>query len=685
MGHYLKLIAVLLCTLLISLPGFGIDQSRELENQRIDFIKSSLDEKGIAYEERSLFTSQGGFGRSIHIEYLFSDTEHENNREQFVLAVPISTLHDTENTERFDILAALHLAEQLKNNAPPLNVRIAFLGDEYSSLPNDIPSKRNISLDDLFSLYDTPENIVICYIDLPFAPNKLSIHHGSDGTVAPLSIIEPLTDIFEHKSVPYYIYVKYNELYKLQLIQSQAPLRKIQAADFPGLLIKGDEDTFHSVSPELCGELFASYISNIDISSENHDTHYFFISAFNKTFYFSETFTVLTFLIIGLFSLVLFLIYSLTHRHILLAQWGVFIKRSWIILLHFLILTGSIFVSGLIYLFIQRILDVPNLRHTNYISILIRIFIALCFYNLCVPISYRFWIPRKDRFYGNAAVALVVLGTIIAVFLDITFVPIFLWSFIFTLLGTIFINPWIVLLCTILVPLQISGAIINIVYSGSPALALLISSNNAFITLFIACIMLPEILMANRIILLFRHGRSDKDLKTRTIQQLSIIGVTIILLVGLGIFVTFQAPLSPFREAITELPDSPKQVLTADMTSIEYLDRRVIALSIEALGNPAKFNISINNIHQNTPLVIYDAPIPFERLNEDNTVQFHLGERPDNPFNMEIVLPAELQCTILIEALYTTWDINLNPEKPENTEDYVASYSLLLSVPETEF
>ncbi len=248
------------------------------------------------------------------------------------------------------------------------------------------------------------------------------------------------------------------------------------------------------------------------------------------------------------------------------------------------------------------------------------------------------------------------------------------------LLGTIITNPWLVLLCAVLVPFQISGAFINIINSNSPGLAVLITSNNIFVTLFISCIALPEILMANRIILLFRHGRSSKIVKTRTIQQLAIIGVTIVLLTGLGISATRQVPPSPSRKTITEFPDSPGNIVSADMTSTEYLDRRVLSLSVNALGNPAKFNILINNENPNIPLVIYNAPVPFVRFNDDNTLSFRLGERPENPFAMEIVLPAELQCTIWVEAVYTTWDNTIDPEKPENTEDYAAVYRLSLPV-----
>ncbi len=659
------------------IPVFGLDESRDLENRRLAFIKEALSEKEIAYEERSLFTSQGGFGSSIHVVY--SSTEADTGTGQFVLAVPLSTLNDTQDIARFDITAALNIAERLKDR--PINARIAFLGDEYSSLPEDVSGIRNIGLADLVSLCDTPENVIICYFDLPFTPGALTIHHGSSGVVAPLSVLEPLTDAFEECSIPYSLSINYNELYKLRLIQSQKPLDIIQAAAFPSLLVKGKQTASNSISAELCGESFADYVSGIDISSENYDTHYSFINIFNKTIYFSEIVTVFVFLAVGIVSLILLFVYSLTHRYILSVQWKVFSKRSWIVLLHFLLLTGSLFISGQIYFLIRRIIHIPDLQ-ADYISILMRIFIALCFYNLFVPVFYRIWIPRKDLFYGNAAVTLAVIGTIIAAFIDITFVPLFLWSFIFTILGTVFTNPWAALLCLTAIPLQLCGALINIISSGSPALAILIMSNNINTTLFIACIALPEILMANRVILLFRRSRSDRELKSRTIRQLSVIGVTVVLFAVLGIVMANQAQPLPFRKTVTEAEHSPGQVLHANLTSTEYLDRRVLALSMDALGNPAKFNVSISNVNQNTPFVIYDAPTPFERLNEDNTALFRLGERPDNPFEMEIVLPAELQCTVLLEAVYSSWDSAVDPEKPENTEDYAAAYRLSLSIPE---
>jgi hypothetical protein len=670
--------------LIASLSVFGLDKSRELENQRIDFIKSSLEEKNIAYEERSLFQSQGGFGRSIHVICPSSDSGEGNLAEQFVLAVPLSTIEDTEENERFDIQIALHIAERLKNDAPSMNVRIVFLGDEYNSLPEDVPSIRNIGLADLFSLYDTPENVIIVYLDLPIAPDRFVIHHGSNGTIAPLNILNPLTDAFEDHSIPYFLSVKYNELYKLRLIKSQKALEIIQSMDFPGLLIKGSNTSSEpfsaALSAPLCAEAITSYIETIKVSTENYDTHYSLINLFNKTIYINELFTVLSFLAVGFFSLILLLIYSLTHRHMLVIQSRVFLKRSWIILLHFIILAGSLFASNLIYILIRNMVHIPA-SYTDYISVVIKIFIALCFYNLCVPLFYRLWIPRKDRFYGNAAVALVVIGTVVAVFLDITFVPIFQWSFIFTLMGTIITQPWIVLFCTLVVPFQIIAAFITVIYSDSPSLAILMASNNVLVPLFIACIALPEILMANRIVLLFRRGRSDPKIRQRTILQLSIIAMTIVLFIGLGILMTRQVPHSPYRETVAE-QDSAEQVLQAHITSMEYLDRRVLSLSMNALGNPKKFSVTINNMNKNIPLVIYDSPVPFERLNEDNTIVFHLGERPDNPFQMEIVLPAELQCMILAEALYTEWDSTIDAEKPENTDDYLKTYTVSLPIPE---
>lgn len=656
-----------------------------LENQRLDFIKSSLDEKNIVYEERSLLASQGGFGKSIHVIFPSTNTNTGEMQEEFVLAVPLSTLNDNNGIARFDILMALYTAERLNNNLPPIPVRIAFLGDEYSCLPEDVSSMRNIGLSDLFSIYDTPENVIVSYFDLPFAPDKLNVHHGSDGTIAPLGILKPLTDSFEEQSILYNLTIKYNELYKLDLIKNQAALGKIQSSGFSGLFIEGNVTSSSSVSAELCGESIVGYIHNINVSAENYDNHYFFISAFNKTIYFSETFTVLTFLIIGIISLTLFLIYSLTHRHILLVQWKVFLKRSWIILLHFLILTGSLIFSSFIYFAIQRIFKTPNLPidtlNPDYINILMRIFIALCFYNLCVPIFYRIWIPRKDRFYGNSAVVFVVIGTIAAVFMDITFVPIFLWSFIFTLLGTVLTNPWIVLLCTIAIPLQISGAFANIMYSKSPAFAELIASNNIYAALFIACIVLPEILMVNRVILLFRQNPKKPNIKKRIMLQLSIIVLGIIVLAVFEISSVQKIPLPPSRIYTTQLLDSQQQVLDVELTSTKYLDRRILSLSINALGNPEKFNISIINANKDSQTVIYNSPIPFDYLDEDNTLQFRLAERPNNPFTMELVLPAELQCIFLTEAVYSSWDINVDPNTPANTEDYLAVYSLSIPVP----
>ena len=531
---------------------------------------------------------------------------------------------------------------------------------------------------------------MLLYLDMAEAPQSLLIHHGASKNIAPLNVLEPLHTLCESHSIPHTLAVQFNELYKLGLVQGHPVMRFAYtrllntlyvSGSNPGLPAKTESDPRNvgaGIAAEDLAALLADYADSLKISSENLDYHFLILPILEHYLFISESMTVAVFImVIGVFLLAI-LIHLTIHRKRLIILWQVFIFYTWILPVLLVFLVGALEAAGLLIAVVARKFESSPLIN-DFGWVCFKVVIALLLFSPLFSVWNLFKIPKKADFYGAAAVLLVLLGTFIAVFLDITFTPIFIWVCLCTMLGTCANKPILVYICAFSTPLLAFRPLMNVlrVYNGGlltpflsgGRLTEIFLSHNIVHSLYVAVIMLPFLLLFERGIALAQEKKRLLPLRRR------IVFIMILFIISLGALALYtyrlskNVPVAPVRRMVAEKA-AGTDILNITLNHAAFLERRSITITIEARGNPLCFNLYLD-MADKTPPVIYASPMPFTITNDWKSIAFRLGEGPPNPFTTEIVLPLDFAGSLRVEALYTAWDPAVDILPPPESDDYV--------------
>jgi hypothetical protein len=599
---------------------------------------------GVRTEIRDLFPEFGAFGASIHARV---DPAGGAERDALVLALPLFGSGDS-GAERYDIAEALLLLEKLAARPLAAEIRVAFLGSEYSRLRADIDAPRQSGLKDLLNLYS--ETAKLIYLDIPAAPGTLVIHNGSQGDLSPLEMIRPFSALCEAEELPYDFSVHFNELYKLALAGETGPLEIAQDRDFPSFLVKGQPGP--PLARGKLADLIYRYLETLESAPPDMDYHYSLFYIPGKTSYLSETAMVFVFLAAAALTLFILLVYSIVNRPLLMLQWEVFFKRFWIVGLLFLLLSVSLFGAELWSILVKRILGLQDQGDTLLTAL--KILCAAALYTVLVPYFSRLEVPRKGNYFGSAAVLLSIAGSLIALVLDLSFVFLFLWACLFALLGSLFKKAPLVVICAILTPLQILAALIELARGGHTRIFDLVGSGNIYVTFYTALILLPCFLLLHRAGWLSERSKTKKLLNTAKIKsklkfikrkRLIAAGASLLLFFSWGLWLSRSGGEKPVWETV----EDDGSFLAVKAESRVFLDRRIIGLTLEAGEVPGLFTVALESPE---PLIVYDTSMPYRFSQDNRSVSFILGEAPNNPFHAEFVLPQNFSCNIRAGALY---------------------------------
>jgi hypothetical protein len=561
-------------------------------------------------------------------------------------------LDASEDLLPFSFETALAFIETIRTQGSPLHIQVAFLGDEGSQVPEELRNTAHAGLAELCATLENPENTVLWYLDLPVAPEKLLIHHGAARTITALNVLQPIGDFH---NIPYSFAVPYNGLYLSGLVHGPEVLRFARNRGINTLYLTGSGTG--QVQAEALGEALVAYTAGLRITTENLDYHYSIFDFRGKYVFVSELLTVLALLLIAAVCLLAFLSYSALHRSILVIHWRIFLRRSWVLLVFLGILVLALEIAGFLMLVF------PPMEGDFY-QVLFQLVIALLLFYLLAPLVDTISIPGKAHFYGNAAIILVTLGTLIAACINLTFIPLFMGALLFTFLGSALPIPVLVYCCVLLPCLQGLYSVLPIVAAGGRHLAGIILSRDTLVSLYMAVILLPFILIIKRGTALLRGRKPRSPLVRRILLPL------VLLIAALGGFVFYVWDVSavprasPVRRTIVENPE----ILSIKSRVSTFLERRSITISIAARGSPVRFDMYLDT-DEGEAQPVYSAPMPFE-LRQDS-VAFILGEGPPNPFTTEIVLPLEFSGSLRVEALYASWDPTVDTLPPPDSEDYI--------------
>jgi hypothetical protein len=639
-------------------------RANALEDSRRALLINILRERKIPFETRSLFADFGGFGSSIHV--MLPAAAEEKKPGVFILALPFSFAGDDQRDFPYAFQVALDFIGRVRAEGLETGAMVAFLGDERPSLRAGTP---HLGLMDLYSRLELPEDAVMIYLDICGEAGEIVIHHGALRTLAPLNILRPLAQICDEQGIPYTLAVNANELYKLGLADGPSALEIALGRETPALYLAGGAP---GRMANLDKALF-DYARSIGPGTGNPDYHYLIFQVLKRFFFVSERATTLFFLAVaGLFFFAA-LIYSMVFRHRLIVQWKVFFKRSWILFIYWLALCLALKAGALIFRRIAGGADPALFGGSSLLFYAAAAFQLLLGISLFTVLSFPgdlIYVPRRSNFYGSSAIILAIAELLISAYIDITFIPMFIWAFLFTFLAACLKKPVLIWICGLLSFYLAFSAMATVLQAGNEQLGLLIFSGNTAFILYIALISLPFLVTLKRGALLRSREAGAEKLLPDILKQLTgpaavfkfiaprlIAPAAAAAALALSVHFLVRSPAALLRQQIQEEDSENAAVLSMDVRDRTLLERRTLNITLSAPGNPLRFGLRLESAARGEMPVIYSAAMPYRYREEDNSpsrsaIEFILGEGPPNPFSTEIVLPADFAGFLQAEALY---------------------------------
>jgi len=570
----------------------------------------------------------------------------------------------------FAVDTALSLTKLLKEKGSAVNIMVAFLGGEKTKLPDDLIASSNANMQttsysglrDLLTLTDLPENWVLCYFDADQAPESLILRHGGKGYLAPLSVIKPLPALFRFFNVPWSFAIRFNSIYKLGLVESPEALAIAWQEEVNCFILSGGKTgRGKTLTADILSGLLLNYAASLSFPTLSPDRHYSFIPLPNGRFFFiTEGITAAILLSIVAFFLFLYLLYSVRNNAILVYHFWLIIKNFWFFLIPLPLLVICLRASALVNYLLIKNFNAP-FAAANYSEFVLSLFLAISAFSLSLAVLDRLHFPQRARFFGFAALIFCVLGIFSSALLDFAYVPFFIWSFVFVSTGAIVSNSILIFIFSLFAPILAVFAFFNIFQTGSTRLAELFifshwqAKEGWVVTIQVALLILPVMFLVMRGFILFQKSFAIniKIKKKIKLIALSILAVTIVIAMAAQIL-SFKQKHPVEKSFITEISEDENKDdgLTLLIDDIVFQDSRILTMNLSAKNSPVRFDVSLESADGKTLLPVYSAPVPFGRADDGKTIIFSLGEEPENPFTMEIVLPLDFEGFLKATAIY---------------------------------
>ncbi|MDR0645235.1 MAG: hypothetical protein LBG05_10115 [Treponema sp.] len=640
-------------------------------------VAVELGRAGISFEERELFSQYGSFGTSIHI-FLPSETEAIGT---VAVAAPLLNRPFTQEIG-IAFIEKIKKREKITLHKRPINVRVAFLADEDSTLPVDMRKNTRAGLKDLCAVL--PPESVLLYLDFDGPPQKLLFTHGAKGRGTPLIAVKPLPELCKQHNIPYIFAVSNNAFFRLGLVEGQETVELAGKQEINAVFVSRKEkaDVTDGKSDLLTAEniadLLVDYVETIEwADSERDDTHFAMMTnAAGQECFISETTLVVMALTGVAVLLIVFLMFSIIKRRLFIVQFRIFFIYFWVLLLFAALFFAVLEGVGAFILFIARVANIFNV-----LTVAFKIVVSLLTYSLIAELFDGLKIPGKQHFFSNSTVLLGVVNLLVVLFIDIDLVPIFAVCLVCIFIGAVSKIAAVCYLFAILLSLQSVSLFAAFWGNGSGELTQMLMSADISVNLAITSCTLPIwfILKRGTFLLTIRVKRQKFTLfNLFSKPKISFLIRTAFLLVFLFItvqFLFYYLKIIPIQvEPVRRVSENG---LILDVKKSDFLERRIYGISIQAEGKPCRFDITLESESADFfKNFLYSCSVPF-RLDGDK-IELILGENPPNPFFFEIAFSvsesanfsADFIGTLRTDAIYAVYDSRVDKAGKPETEDY---------------
>jgi len=671
------------------------------------FIKERLISLSISYSEQSLDTVAGAHSFSSNIIVDFEGTSNSS----IIFAVPVNNLKDNS----LNIAIALKLCEIFSNNIPEKNVKILFLGSEFSRSLLDISYllydqelvkeiiERSMNeqlgsrtfLQDYFPEYD----VCLIYLNIENHESIVEISNITETGQTPLWFIKKSAEEMEKNNINFFIDLRKNNFYKAKydlrsqidiFMENNIPSLYISAADDLNSALLFNRNTSMK-QEELAAKLvfFLTAMSN-DYPKPDWEVNYLIIPFNNKYFFLKEKYNILMYLAFIVIIILFIMKYSINffrYSRRLFKNFGALI---WLFLLCFL----SLFFATLTTEFILSLKGTANIwLETPGIVFIIKITTATLFLFFALFLLQVIKLPSSGNFYSASAIFLMVINLFIFQFLNITLSFIAMWGLVWTILFSFSKNRLIKTGCLIISYYFIHDTVIYIFMAPAINICDFLISSNITGNILIAATLLPGIIMILRILHIQVRTESRKYKFLRKI----IYAATLLAAIGLisyyyslDIYRNKKMPVllvhiidlnegtsvikvsTPVRAEDIEITMNNNNYIikTGDLNKIEvmhsnieemleiesalswFLDRKNILLDITPKGEPERAEILFR---MDESQLILDSNYQFTLDLNLMGGAFHIGYNPDFPLKLDVLASnRETNIRFDIKLIYRT-------------------------------
>jgi len=680
------------------------ENNSEQERAVYEFIRERLISLSISYSEQSLDTVIGAHSFSSNIIADFAGTGNSS----IIFAVPVNNLKDNS----LNIAIALKLCEIFSKNIPEKNVKILFLGSEFSrslldtnyllfdqdlvkeiitgSMEEQLGSRT--FLQDYFPEYD----VCLIYLNIENHESIVEISNITATGQTPLWFIKKSVEEMEKNNINFLIDLRKNNFYKARYgLRSQTDI--FMENNIPSLYITAADDLNRTLfsnrrtnldQEELAVKLvfFLTSMSN-DYLKLDWEVNYLIISFNDRYFFLKEKYNILMYLAFMVIIILFVMKYNINffrYSRRLFKNFGTLI---WLFLLCFL----SLFFATLTIEFIFSLKGTANIwLETPGIVFIIKILTATLFLFFALFLLRVIKLPSSGNFYSASAIFLMLINLFTFQFLNITLSFIAMWGLFWTILFSFSKNRLMKTGCLIISYYFIYDAIVYIFMAPAINICGFLISSNVIGNILIAATLLPGIIMILRILHIQTHAESKKYKILRKIIYAAALLVAVTLVMhyySLDIYKNKKMPVllvhiidvnegtstikvsTPVKAGDIEITinnnnyiietgnlnkievmyNNAEEMLEVESTLSWFLDRKNIVFDIMPKGEPGKAEILFR---MEEGQLILDSNYQFTLDPDLAGGVLHIGYNPDFPLELDILADRESNIRFDIKLIY---------------------------------
>ncbi|MBQ4496349.1 MAG: hypothetical protein II973_02470 [Spirochaetaceae bacterium] len=533
--------------------------------------------------------------------------------------------------------------EYLKNNPPPINVKIVLTAGDTSAIrmPGTMQTQSLEGTGMFLSSLDSSKQYTALILNIKsmmFVRNRdILITPGIPFKAAPSWLLEAIIKSCKEKNIHLKVDGLFIPFYRAGLIQANPKLEAYFNENIPALLIDSSSTEIFDALPAFANALAES-------ASKEWDYHYSMITIGDETIFIPEIALLIILLATAAISIFYICVLSLFTKKSLAVYMNE-LKKSWFVLPMMIVITWLLFYAAQLL----AIKIYPNWFFHLFGACILKATLAFLLFSM-LALFHRF-VPfsTNDNTYAWLLIIICFANLFIFSSFDLSLLLIFsaelLLALIFLKIRHIF--PMVVIGLIMILPF----ALMAVAIFTMPRQNILFRFFNASFAenALIACLIIPVEFTWVRIAV--RLGLFGKHMRRKHFPY--IISIGLFLTAAVSAVIIFQ---NNAQQRIT-LPRPSEQkspelnALSFEVSRSKIMNRNRIDFEISSSEMLLKLDIKVS---AENGIAIYDANFPFQALNGNHEASFILGDYPPNPFTIQFTCESGVPITIETTAYLKT-------------------------------